>query len=111
MNPSNIEHGKKNPSIKSKKKPESEGLDNKEVEEEEEDKEDKITTALDSKEIPLVHIGTDTCNHSKQGIESVIPSETQMIQNQKLQMVLILPKKDQTKAFHKNFDIDANDQI
>jgi hypothetical protein len=35
-----------------------------------------------------------------------------MIQNQKLQMVAILPKKalDKTEACHKNFDIDANDQ-
>ena len=35
-----------------------------------------------------------------------------MIQNQKLQMVVTLPKKalDKTEVCHKNVDIDANDQ-
>ncbi len=82
MNPSNTGHGRQNPSINSKKKPESEEEDKEEEEEEEEkeeeEEEDKeISTAFNSKEVSHVHIGTDACDHSKQGLESEIPSETQ----------------------------------
>ncbi len=76
MNPSNAGHGRQNPSIKSKKKPESEEED-KDEEEEEEEVEEEIATALDSKEVSHVHIGTDACDHSKLGLESEIPSESQ----------------------------------
>ncbi len=75
MNPSNTGHGRQNPSVNSKKKPDSEEEDKEEEEEEEE--EEEIATALDSKEVSHVHIGTDACDHSKQGLESEIPPETQ----------------------------------
>ncbi len=71
MNPSYTGHGRQNPSVNSKKKPDSEEEDKEEEEEEE------IATALDSKEVSHVHIGTDSCDHSKQGLESEIPPETQ----------------------------------
>jgi hypothetical protein len=63
MNPSNTGHGRQNPSVNSKKKPDSEEEDKEEDEEEEE--EEEIATALDSKEVSHVHIGTDACDHSK----------------------------------------------
>jgi len=81
MNPSNTGHGRQNPSVNSKKKSDSE---NKEEDEEEEDEDEdeeenkeEIATALDSKEVSHVHIGTDACDHSKQELESEIPPETQ----------------------------------
>jgi hypothetical protein len=74
MNPSNTGHGRQNPSINSKQKPESKEKDKEEEEEKEE--EEQIATALVSKEVSHVHNGTDACDHSKQGLESEIPSET-----------------------------------
>jgi hypothetical protein len=79
MNPSNTGHGRQNPSVNSKKKPDSEEEDkeDKDKEEEEEKEEEEIATALDSKEVSHVHIGTDACDHSKHKLESEIPPETQ----------------------------------
>jgi hypothetical protein len=77
MNPSNTGHGRQNPSVNSKKKPDSEEEDKEQEEEEEEEEDEEIATALDSKEVSHVHIGTDACDHSKQGLESEIPPETQ----------------------------------
>jgi hypothetical protein len=78
MNPSNTGHGRQNPSVNSKKKPNSEEEDKEEEEAEEaEEEEQEIATALDSKEVSHVHIGMDACDHSKQGLESEIPPETQ----------------------------------
>jgi hypothetical protein len=65
MNPSRTGHGRQNPSVNSKKKPDLEEEDK----EEEEKEEEKIATALDSKEVSRVHIGMDACDHSKQGLE------------------------------------------
>jgi hypothetical protein len=75
MNPSNTGHGRQNPSVNSKKKPDSE--DKEEEDKEEEEEEEEIATSLDSKEVSHVHIGTDAWDHSKQGLESEIPPETQ----------------------------------
>ncbi len=79
MNPSNTDHGRQNLSVNSKKKPYSEEEDKEEEDEEEEDddEEEEIATALDSKEVSHVYIGMDACDHSKQGLESEIPPETQ----------------------------------
>ncbi len=93
MNPSNTGHGRQNPSVNFKKKPDSEEEDKEdEDEDEEEEEEEEIATALDSKEVSHVHIGMDACDYSKIGLESEIPPETQMMQNQKLQKVVILQK-------------------
>jgi hypothetical protein len=66
LNPSNTGHGRQNPSVNSKRKPDSEEEDKEEEDEEEEDEEEEeeIATALDSKEVSHVHIGTDACDHS-----------------------------------------------
>ncbi len=83
MNPSNTGHGRQNPSVNFKKKPDSEEEDKEEEdkeeeeEQEEEEEEEEIATALDSKEVSHVHIGTNAFDHSKQELESEIPPETQ----------------------------------
>jgi hypothetical protein len=64
MNPSNISHGRQNPSVNSKKKPDSEDKEmeeeeEEEGEEEEEEEEEEIATALDSKEVSHVHVDMD----------------------------------------------------
>jgi hypothetical protein len=71
MNPSNTGHGRQNPSVNSKKKPDSEEEDKEEEDKEEdgEEEEEEIATALDSKKVSHVHIGTDACNHSKQELK------------------------------------------
>jgi hypothetical protein len=88
MNPSNTGHGRRNPSVNSKKKPDSEEKDKEEEDEEEEEEEEEkeeekeeeeeeeIATALHSKKVSHVHIGRDACDHSKQGLESEISPET-----------------------------------
>ncbi len=69
MNPSNAGHGRQNPSVNFKKKPDSEEEDKEEEdEEEEEEEEEEIATALDSKEVSHVHIGMGACDHSKIGL-------------------------------------------
>jgi hypothetical protein len=81
MNPSNTDHGRKNHSVNSKKKPDSEDKEEEEEEEEEgegeEEEEEEIATALDSKEVSHVLLDMNACDHSKQGLESEIPPETQ----------------------------------
>ncbi len=62
MNPRNTGHGRQNPSVNSKKKPDSEDR------EEGDDDEEEIATALDSKEVSHVHVDTDACDHYKQGL-------------------------------------------
>jgi hypothetical protein len=115
MNPSNTGHGRQQPSVNPKKKPDSEEEDNKEEEDEdkgEEEEEEEIATALDSKEVFHVHIGMDACDHSKQGLESEIPPETQNDPESEVIDGCDTFKKalDKTEVSHKNFDIDANDQ-
>jgi hypothetical protein len=62
MNPSNTGHGRQNPSVDFKKKPNSEEEDKEdeegEEEEEEEEEKEEIAPALDVKEVSHVHIGT-----------------------------------------------------
>jgi hypothetical protein len=107
INPSNTGHGRQNPSTNFKQKPESEEEDKKEEEEEGEveEVEEEIATALDSKEVSHVHIGTVACDHSKQGLESEIPSETQNYPESEITDGCDPSKKalDQTGVCHKNF--------
>ncbi len=98
VNPSNTGHGRKNPSVYSKKKLDSEDKvedeeDEEKDEEEEEEEEEEIATALDRKEVSHVHVDTDAWDHSKQGLESEIPPETPNDPESELQMVVIHPKK------------------
>jgi hypothetical protein len=112
MNPSNTGHGRKNPSVNIKQNPDSEEENKEEEEEEGEEEEEEIATALDSKEVSHVHIGTDACDHSKQELESEIPPETQNDPESEVTGGCDPSKKalDKTEVCHKNFDIDANDQ-
>jgi hypothetical protein len=109
MNPSNTGHGRQITSVNSKKKPDSEEEDE---EEEEEEEEEGIATALDRKEVSHGHIGTDACDHSKQGLESEIPPETQNDLESEVTDGCDPSKKalEKTEVCHKNFDIDANGQ-
>ncbi len=77
-----------------------------------EEEEEEIATVLDSKEVSCVHIGTDACDHSKQGLESEIPPEIQNDPESEIIDGCDPSKKalDKTEVCHKNFDIDANDQ-
>jgi hypothetical protein len=111
-NPSNTGHGRQNPSVNSKKKPDSEDKEeDAEEEEEDEEEEEEIPTALDNKEVSHVHVDMDACDHSKQGLESEIAPETQ--NDPESDTDGCDPSKkafNKTEVFDKNFDIDANDQ-
>jgi hypothetical protein len=100
MNPRNTGHGRQNPSVNSKKKPDSEDKE----EEEEEEEEEKIATALDSKEVSHMHVDTDACDHSKQGLESEISPETQNDPEFEVSDGCDHSKKalDKTEVSHKN---------
>jgi hypothetical protein len=120
INPSNTGHGRQDPSVNSKKKIDSEDKDEneedreeEEEEEEEEDEEDEeIATTLDSKEVSHVHVDTDACDHSKQGLKSMIPPETQNDPKSEVTDGCDSSQKalDKIKVSHKNSDFDANDQ-
>jgi hypothetical protein len=77
MNPSNTGNGRQNPCVSSKKKPDSEEEDKEAEEEDEKEEEKEIARSLDRKEVSHVHVDTDACDHSKQGLESEIAPETQ----------------------------------
>jgi hypothetical protein len=118
MNPSNTGDGTQNPSVNSKKKPDSEDKEEEEKEEdedeeeEEEEEEEEIATVLDSKEVPHVHVDMDACDHSKQGLESEIPPETQNDPESEVTDGCGPSKKalGKTEVTCKNFDDDASDQ-
>jgi hypothetical protein len=101
MNLSNTGHARHNPCVNSEKKPDSEDKEEEEEEEEEdeeeeekeEEEEEEIATALDSKEVSHVHVDTDACDHSKQGLESEIPPETQHDPESEVTDVCDLSKK------------------
>ena len=63
---------RQDPSVNSKKKPHSEG----EEKEEEEQEEEEVATALDGNDVSNEHVDMNACDHSKQGIETQIASET-----------------------------------
>ncbi len=115
MNPSNTGHGRQNPSVNSKKKPDSEEEDKEgddKEEEDEDEEEEEIATALGSKNVSHVHNVTDACDHSKQGLESEISPEIQNDPESENTDGYDPSKRalDKTEVCHKNFDVDANDQ-
>ncbi len=59
-----------------------------------------------------MHIRTDACDHSKQGLESEIPPKTQNDPESEVTDGCDLSKKalNKIEVSHMNFDIDANDQ-
>jgi hypothetical protein len=67
-------HVRQDPGVNSKKKPDS---DEEEKEEEErEEEEEEIAAALDSSYVSREQVDTYACDHSKQGLETQIASET-----------------------------------
>jgi hypothetical protein len=65
-------HVRQDPSVNSKKKPHPE----KEEKEEEEQQEEEVATALDGNDVSHEHVDMNACDHSKQGLETQIASET-----------------------------------
>jgi hypothetical protein len=63
---------RQDPSVNSKKKPHSE----EEEKEEEEQEEEEIATALNGNDVSHEHVDMNACDHSKQGLETQIASET-----------------------------------
>jgi hypothetical protein len=65
-------HIKQDPGVNSKKKPHSE----EEEKEEEKKEEEEIDTASDGNDVSCEHVDMNACDHSKQGLETQIASET-----------------------------------
>ncbi len=63
---------RQDPSVNFKEKPQSD----EEKKEEEEQEEEEIATALDSNDVSHEHVYINSCDHSKQGLETQIASET-----------------------------------
>jgi hypothetical protein len=66
-------HVRQNLGVNSKKKPDS---DEEEKEKEREEEEEKVAAALDNNDVSLEQVDTYACDHSKQGLETQIASET-----------------------------------
>ncbi len=65
---------RRDPGVNSKRKPDS---DEKEKEEEErEEKEEEVAATFDSNDVSCEQVDTYACDHSKQGLETQIASET-----------------------------------
>jgi hypothetical protein len=67
-------HVRQDPGVNSKKKPDSDEEGNEE--EEREEKEEEVAAALDSNDVSCKQVVTYACDHSKQGLETQIASET-----------------------------------
>jgi hypothetical protein len=63
---------RQDPSVNSKKKPHSE----EEEKEEEEQEEEVVAIALNGNDVSHEHVDMNACDHSKQGLETQIVSET-----------------------------------
>jgi hypothetical protein len=116
-------HARQNPSVNSKKKPDSEEeekeeedkeeeKEEKEEKEEEEEMEDETATALDGNEVSHENVDMDACDHSKQGLESEIAPETQHDPDSEVTDGFDPSKSalDKDELSQENFDMDANDQ-
>ncbi len=68
------DHKRQDPGVISKKKPHSE--EEEKEEEEWEDKEEEVAAALDGNDLSHEHVDMNACDHSKQGLETQIASET-----------------------------------
>jgi hypothetical protein len=68
-------HARQDPGVNSKKKPDSDE-EEKEEEEREEEEEEEVAAALDNNDVSHEQVDTYACDHSKQGLETQIASET-----------------------------------
>jgi hypothetical protein len=66
-----------------------------EEKEEQEEEEEEVATALDGNDISHEHVDMNTCNYSKQGLETQIASETHNDPESELKMDVNLPKNYQ----------------
>ncbi len=66
-------HVRQDPGVYFKKKPDS---DEEEKEEEREEEEEEVAAALDNNDVSCEQVDTYACDHSKQGLETQIVSET-----------------------------------
>jgi hypothetical protein len=66
-------HVRQDLGVNSKKKPDS---DEEEKEEEREEEEEEVAAALDNNNVSCEQVDTFACDHSKQGLETQITSET-----------------------------------
>jgi hypothetical protein len=66
-------HVRQDPGINPKKKPDS---DEEEKEEKREEEEEEVAAALDNNDVSHEQVDTYACDHSKQGLETQIASET-----------------------------------
>jgi hypothetical protein len=69
-------HVRQDPGVNSKKKSHSEEEEEEKEEEEREEEEEEVAAALDSNDISLKQVDTNACDHSKQGLETQIATET-----------------------------------
>ncbi len=123
-------HVRQDPGVNSKKKPHSE----EEEKEEEEWEEEEVATALCGNDVSCEHVDMNACDHSKQGLETQIASETHNDPKSEVtdscessKYVLDDIEKDvndvtgpkevmggsehsQNESAHKNIDMNANDQ-
>ncbi len=69
-------HVRQDPGVNSKKKPDSDEEEKEEEEREEEEEEEEVAAALDNNDVSCEQVDTYACDHSKQGLEAEIASET-----------------------------------
>jgi hypothetical protein len=67
-------HARQDPGVNSKKKPDSDEEEREEEEREEE--EEEVAAALDKNDVSCEQVNICACDHSKQGLETQIASET-----------------------------------
>jgi hypothetical protein len=67
-------HVRQDPGVNSKKKPDSDEVEK--AKEEREEEEEEVAATLDSNDVSCEQVDTYACNHSKQGLETQIASET-----------------------------------
>jgi hypothetical protein len=125
-------HVRQDPDVISKKNPHSEEEEKEEEKEEEEEEEE--ATALDGNDISHEHVDINACDHSKQGLETQIASETHNHAKSEVTdscessknvpddidkdvtdvtgptAVIGGSEHSQNEFLHKNIDMNANDQ-
>jgi hypothetical protein len=104
-------HARHNPSVNSKKKPDSEEDEIEEEEEEEEDEEEEVAIALDVNIGSHENVDMDACDNSKHGLESETATGTQDDPESEVTDGCDPFKKalGKNEFFPENFDMDEND--
>ncbi len=69
-------HVRQDPWVNSKKKPDSDEEEKEDEREEKEEEEEEVAAALDNNDVSCEQVDTNACDHSKQGLDTQIASET-----------------------------------